>query len=86
MQILIDAAPGGGYTLTFVSSTGARKQFEDTLPGIKEMLDNAYQLTHTVVTITGIKTEPLISAAAIRENRNRDIAARKLWNDPSFRV
>lgn len=36
--------------------------------------------------VTGEWIEPLISAAAIRVNKDYDIDARKLWDKPEFRA
>lgn len=85
MKILIDSAPDG-YAVVFVSDEGERKEYTGGIHSLYDALDKADTLASAVEAATGQHVEPLVSAAAIRENRNKDIAARKLWNNPAFRV
>lgn len=86
MKILIDAAEGRGYRISFESDEGETRTYGEVIYSLRESMDYAYLMAEEIEGATGEWIEPLISAAAIRVNKDFDIDARKLWNTPEFRA
>lgn len=86
MKLLIDAAQGGGYTFTTEMDDGSKLPYPRVIDNLPEALHYATVCADLVEKETGQRPPALVSASAIRVNKNRDLAARKLWNMPDWRA
>lgn len=87
MKIFIAPVPDrSGYSITTELDDGTMNIYPNTVSSLSEALAYVQFLANEVEKATGVLPESFVSAAAIRENRNRDIDARRLWNNPDFRV
>jgi hypothetical protein len=79
MEIRIDAAPNG-YKLVLEKDDGACNVYPGEIHDLTEALKFAGILAAEVERETGNRPEPIISYRALRENKNRDVHARKAWD------
>lgn len=82
MQILVEAV-GDAYALCFTRGQTSTR-LPERYPSLEQAIEYAYLLARQVEKTLGVRLEPLVSAQAIEEGKDRDPDAARLWQNPDF--
>ena len=82
MQILVESAEGG-YALCFVNGETSTR-LPERYDSLEKAIEYAFLLSRQVEKTLGRRIEPLVTAQAIENGRQRDPDAARLWENPEF--